>query len=679
MRKLRIILVFLFFSLFLVSCWGDKLEEKIEENFKSVNTQKIKKEDFYEEINLIWKIAPIIETSISPQSSWIIKLINIDVWNSVIKDQILASIDLKSSPVWVNFDNANLAYNNLLDSYKFTQESIKNDLESAKIQLDNSLKTKTNTYASTDAQLKLAQTQLENITKTKSNTINSTNEAIKSAKIWVDLAQKSLDNANSNIINFEKNSLENLNILETKKRWLYDNSKVTLQNAIVIINSAIVNADKLLWISDKFKNINDAYEIYLWAKNSSYKHNSESAFFNVQNLFDNLPNKTELTEENINDYLLKIINLVNAISALYDNLINLLDNSITSSSFSQTQIDTIKWSPTLWWIAWMQYSINQLKVWLVGLSNSFDDINNSISSTKTNIETTKISLENAKNIAQTQLDNAIQNLKNLEINNINTIDNISWNESLIKAQLESSIANIKQARDNVDNALKIAQTQYDSVKAKLNASSVQSKSQLDSAKWWKNIASIQLNNSNITAPFSWIIMSKNIEIWGLVSPWLIAFTIWNIDQLKVKLEVSSENISNLKLWQIVRIQKNNNIFTWSISLLSPAADLQTKLFKMEVILDKWVKWLNVWDYVDAFIITKKRNDKVILIPFSALIDSWQWNYKVFILNNDTIESRSVKLWSQNSTWIEIVSWLKEWDNIVVEWALNLKEGDKVSL
>ncbi len=61
-----------------------------------------------------------------------------------------------------------------------------------------------------------------------------------------------------------------------------------------------------------------------------------------------------------------------------------------------------------------------------------------------------------------------------------------------------------------------------------------------------------------------------------------------------------------------------------------------------------------------------------------MINLWQWDYKVFVVKNDnTVESRSVKIWEQNSEWVEIISWLKEGEKIVITGTLDLQDGDFV--
>lgn len=155
---------------------------------------------------------------------------------------------------------------------------------------------------------------------------------------------------------------------------------------------------------------------------------------------------------------------------LYDDLVNMANNSITSSIFTQTQLDGLSLTIT-------KNQANLLQT-QAGLTN----LKNSLSTTKTSIDTNTTALSNAVDIAESQLANAQQSLTNLTANNQSALDTISGNETLTRTQLENTIAVVDASRESADNALKIAEAQYASAKAKLDAQLVGTKSQADAAK-----------------------------------------------------------------------------------------------------------------------------------------------------------------------------------------------------
>ncbi|MCK9273146.1 HlyD family efflux transporter periplasmic adaptor subunit, partial [Candidatus Gracilibacteria bacterium] len=595
----KIISLAIISTLLLTSCGTPVVEVKKEIIKKPVSTEIIKKEVFGEKIRLVGKIAPVMETPVSAQVSGIIKKINADVGQKVRAGDILASIDLSSSAYSTSFNNANIAYNNSLGVLNYTEQSIKNDLEAARVQLVNAKVSRDNTYLTTTKQLEIAQTQLANIKTSRANTQSTTSESLKNAVLLV-------NNAQTNLNNFEKNSKNSLSSI-------YENLKVGLTSALVNLDASLTQADMILGVTDKNKSANDSYEIYLSAKNSSLKTTAENSFREAKNDFDAIGSRTYGTDHNsIEPKTNDVLNVLAKDIALYEELVSVLNNSITSSSFTQTQLDGLG------------LNVSKYQGLILQSQSQMTTLKNTLSTTQTSIETNRTSLENALDIANTQLNN-------IKAGNASQLDSLSGNETLTQTQLENTIATVKQARDGVDNAVKIAQANYDSINAKLNSQRIQTKSQVDSAKGGKDLAAVQLNNTSIIAPFDGVITAKNIEIGSLINPGAPAFTIGTDDNLKVKLDVNSDNITYLKLGQEAQTSKGNNTFTGIITLLSPASDPVTKMFKAEVSFGKKPMGMNLGDYVDVVINKVNSTEKMLLVPFSSIISLGQGDYSIFVV------------------------------------------------
>ncbi|EKE27420.1 MAG: putative membrane protein [uncultured bacterium (gcode 4)] len=643
----KILTVTLISAILLTSCGAPEVKDDIiKPTAKAIKSKTITKENFSEQLKLIWKVYPWMETPVSPLVGWVIKNINVQVGQKVKAWDILANLDLSSSTFWTSYDNATTAYNNSLNSYAFTQESTAKDLEAAKVQLDNARSAKDNTYAATEKQLSIAQTQLDNIKKSQINTVNTTNESLKNAVLLV-------NNANTNLANFKKNSEENLN-------GLYESLKLSISSSIVSIDSWINQADILLWVTTKNDYINKSYEIYLWAKNPKTKDDAEISFNKINTAFNEYKAKNFSSERNWTEQkVVAVLELLSKSNELYDNMVTMLNNTIPAASLPQAQIDGFILN-----VSKIQWSILQSQSALTALKNT-------LNSTKTSTDTNLVSLQNAINIAETQL-------SNIKAWNNSQLDSISWNKTLTESQYENTIVSVKSSRDSVDNALKIAQANYSSIQSKLESQKVAAKSQLDAAKWGKDLASIQLKNTSIIAPFDWVITSKNIEIWTAANPWVPAFMIGSNDQILVKLEVSSDNIESLKLGQEVSVKKQDGENKWILTLISPAADPVSKMFKAEISFNKKPDNFKLGDFVDAYVSKENNKNKVMLVPFSSVISLWQWDYRVYVIDKESkIHAQSVKIWEQNSTEIEITSWLNEWDKVVISWALNLQDWDLV--
>lgn len=691
MKKSLALLVIV--TLILSSCGAKKPEEtKIEKDLKEVNILNIKNSPITEEIKLIWKVAWDKETTISSQISWLINKVDVKAWDNVKKDQILATIDTNSQ-VWVGFNNANIALNNSNSIYGFTTESIQKDIELAKLQLETAKTNKDNVYALADKQLNIAERQKENIKSTQTNTDVSNKETLKNAELGVELATKAYNTSNINIDNFNKNKEETLKSILNKKISLLRNIVSSIQSSYISIDASLWVTDTLLWITDKNNPYSDNIKSYIWAKNASQKVETENKIKELLDLYNknisyiktindkletDIKNNNITLDSDISSYSKDLGDTLKNISDVKEMLLDLtevLSNSIPSISFPQTSID---WQKSL--ILSKQSSLIQSESTLISIKNSLEDINNLISSTKTSLETQEISLKNAIDLSSTQVLSAKQSLTSLNATVWLATSNLDWNVKLTDDQLQNTLSTIKNSKDQADNALKLAQSQLDSSVAKLNSQLVQTKASLDLSKWQKDLAWVSLNNSIIRAPFDSTIVSKNIELWTLVGPSTPLFTVASSDKLKIKLDITGENVSYIKEWDSIRLEFTNwQTSTWIISLASKNANPQTNLFPIEINFDNSQMNSKLWDFVNVYIDKKLWDKNWIMVPFESILNPSDWVYTVFVLSWSIVNSREVKLWLKNSREVEITSWLKEGEKVVTNKVADLENLEEVKV
>lgn len=678
MKKLITILLIPSFLLF--SCWKEEIiTSEDETTLKYVSVEKIKPKYFSEELKISWKVSSSKETIISPLTNWTIKTINYKVWDNVKAGDILATIDTQSNLSNITLNNATNTYQNTLWIYDNTITSLKADIETSKLQYENAVSSRDNTYKTTQKQLELAQSQLDTILKQKDNANNTTKTSLL-------LSSESLNNAKLNLENFEKTSAETLKSLDTqrktiedKKNWVVNTLRTTIDTAFVTIDSSLTDVDKLLWVSDLNKKFNDNYEIYLSAKDNQYKKDAELLFNSSKNSFDNVRKNysKDLSNDEVVKYYKNLLDITDELVDLYEKVIQVLDNSVTSDTFTESNLSTIRWN-----IKSSQNYVLTLKSNLVNLNNSLSDIDNSLSSTDNTISSTKTQLDTQRATLNQALSTAKVSLDNTKASTDTSLDNLNSSELTQRLQIESTIENINASRTSADNSVKIAEQQYNSAKLKYNSSMLSTKSQLDNAKWSKDQASQQINNAQIKAPFDWIITSKNIEIWTAVSSQTQAFWIANNLDKIVKLELSSDNIKYLTIWKEVNIDKNWVTWTWIISMVSSSADEKTKMYKVEVMFwdNNFSKDLILGDFIDVFIKKEHNENKYLIVPFSSLLAWSNWNYSVYLVWTwNIVEERKVKIWESNSREVIIKDWLKENDNVIISWSLNVEIGDKVKL
>lgn len=656
----------LFLLIFLFSCSWAENASKDEETPKVqyVQMQTVEKKKLSEIISFPGKVSPLQEVMISPLSSGMIQKVYVQVGDRVKMWDVLAQIDTQSSGLNINVNNAQNTYNNTLNIYAASKEALQKNLSIAQLQYDNAVISKNNTYTSTQKQLELAQNQLDSVKKQASNTQNTTTTSL-------DLAKESVANAELSLSNFDKNAKANLESLSWKKSSLLENMKVSLDGGFATLENSLIYVDTILWVTEKNRNLNDGYEIYLGAKDSGSKTLAENTFLKANRDFYTLKNSynSNLSQKELQDFYKKFVEENTIVVQLFDQFNNVLENTIVSAAFNEQALSGVKTqSKTL------QGQVITLKSNLVNLANSLSDLDQSISLTQTTNQTQRDALDQTLKIAQLNFENA----KNQATSSLDSMDS---SKTSTQIQLENTIATIQAQRDNADNAIKIAQNQLSSANANYNSQLSSLQSQIDGVAGQKDALSQQLDNTSIRAPFDGIITQRNIEIGSMVSGGSQVFGI-AMDMTKViKSDVSAQNISYFQVGEPVTIVKNKKSFSGSVSVVSESANPSTKMYGVEVILPNTqeASELILWDYVDISFEKNIGNDLKVIIPFSALIVGSDKTYSVFVVGEDQkAYKKAVEIGESNSKEVEITNWLTPGEKIVIGWGLSLSDGAMVA-
>src|SRR5258708_1045867 len=145
-----------------------------------------------------------------------------------------------------------------------------------------------------------------------------------------------------------------------------------------------------------------------------------------------------------------------------------------------------------------------------------------------------------------------------------------------QAQLDQSTAQHTKADQDFQRAKALYSTQsltkpdYDQSQEAFTAT----QAAMDNAKAASRQAELLLVDADLKAPFSGYILSRNIELGTLVSPSTNAFTIADIGRVKVTFGAPDYVLSQVRLWQELRIQTDNDParVQGRVTNISPAAD-----------------------------------------------------------------------------------------------------------
>jgi len=155
-----------------------------------------------------------------------------------------------------------------------------------------------------------------------------------------------------------------------------------------------------------------------------------------------------------------------------------------------------------------------------------------------------------------------------------------------QAQLDQAVAQYTKAAQDFQRAKALYATQsltqpdYDRSQEAFTAA----RAAVDNAKAALRQAGLLLGDADLKAPFSGYILSRNVDAGTLVSPSTNAFTIADIDRVKVTFGAPDYALSRVRLGQELTVQTETEVapLKGRVTSISPAADPRNRIFAVEV-------------------------------------------------------------------------------------------------
>lgn len=494
-------------------------------------------------------------------------------------------------------------------------------------------------------------------------------------KIWTDNIKE-----NIYLAVFDLNTENAINIAYTDSR-----------KSLIDAKNLLDDVDEIYWFSDINKDKNDSIENFLSAKNTSLKNSTYDLWFKSKNILESNQNEIDILDWKKLNFD-KVINILNQNKNLYNSMIELwkyasewVKASVSSNSYSQSQIDS-NYSSMLSIISSSQSNYDKLVssiknldsltqsqndsnysdfFWIISSSQSdYDKIVSTMKSidTLSDLDTQKLNddnnfkkklnlIEQSKiNIKQLEKDLEIIN-QNFLISNINYENQISQKKLDIKSQTDSLNLNEEQY-----SYLMRWPTQEDLESAKNDIK----KQELNLQNTKKSIDKYQLE-----APFDWIITKIDFKVWdNIVSDEQKYVYIQNPNLIELSAELDQIDIVKVQVWQNAKITFDSYPdieFDWIISEIdsTPISSSWVTSYSIKISLDKWEFKIFSWMTAKIDIIIESI-ENVLTIPSSYLQkDKW----KTSVLVNSWDDSKQIEIWISNSLQTQVLSWLNEWDLI----------------
>ena len=191
----------------------------------------------------------------------------------------------------------------------------------------------------------------------------------------------------------------------------------------------------------------------------------------------------------------------------------------------------------------------------------------------------------------------------------------------------------------------------------------------------------QLEDTKVIAPFSGYITSKNAELGAWVNVGTSIAGIADISQLKVVFVVSETNVYELSKGQEVTVTTDiySGInFKGVISNISPKGT-SAHTYPVEITIPNNNKnaRLKAGTYVNVSV-NNTRAGQVLMIPRDAIISSIK-DPSVYVVEGENVRLARINTGRNQDAFLEVISGLKEGEQVVVNGQINLVDGSKVSV
>ena len=250
----------------------------------------------------------------------------------------------------------------------------------------------------------------------------------------------------------------------------------------------------------------------------------------------------------------------------------------------------------------------------------------------------------------------------------------------VLVQLDNSVMrqNIAQAQAQLDlnNTLYQRQKNLWDQKIGTEVQFLQAQTALQSAK--KNVASLQEQSDlyRITSPINGTIDQMDLKLGQVAQPGTTGIRIVNADVLKVKADVPESYAGSVSTGNQVKIliPDANDSLSTKVTFAAKVIDPGSRTFGVEI---KLPERKTLRPNMTAIIqIANYAKPNSIIAPVKAIQKSEDGDY-VFINNNGVAKRVNVKVGNTYGGQSEILTGLKNGDELVTEGATDIEDGDKI--
>lgn len=195
-----------------------------------------------------------------------------------------------------------------------------------------------------------------------------------------------------------------------------------------------------------------------------------------------------------------------------------------------------------------------------------------------------------------------------------------------------------------------------------------------------NLASLELDYTQIRAPITGVISERFIKLGNTINVGEPAFHVTSFDPLVAYMHVPEREYRRIKAGQpvVIEIEALADRETLAeVTRVSPVVDPETGTFKITIEIRDPERRIKPGMFGRMSIVYDQHVD-VLQVPRSAIVDDLGEQF-VFVVEDSKAVKRTVQTGYGESGMVEIVDGLTETDNVIVVGQLGLKEDAEVSV
>ncbi len=280
-----------------------------------------------------------------------------------------------------------------------------------------------------------------------------------------------------------------------------------------------------------------------------------------------------------------------------------------------------------------------------------------------------------------------------------TVNDVKIRQGVLQAE-----AGLASAKAQYENVL----TEWNRIKRLYNESAV-SKSQYDAVRTQKEAAEAavkqlsaglksakeQLADTKIKAPISGIISARNYNFGDQTSPQYPAFTIVDMDTVKIFIDIVEYQVAQIKEGQkaLIRVAGYpNKVFEGVVAKVYPTLNPLSRSVKAEIVIDNEDLLLKPGMYANVDVISD-RKDNVPVIPPYCIIEKTNLEYLggevsntrvktekyVYVIREDIAYQKQIATGIEEAKAIEIINGINIGDIIVTRGQHDLSDSTPVRI